>query len=421
MLAAVRRGVPFDVALARGLGQLPDADRRLAHEIAAGVLRNTQALDTLLAHYIARGLASVSLPLLDILRVGAYQIRLLERVPPHAAVATSVALARERVGERVAGFANAVLRRVAELGHEIVGEDDLDDIARLSGRYSHPAWLVARWLARFGVRDTETLLRWNNSHPALVVQPTRGSLLDLELLLGNAGIHNVPAPFGAGVVVQESHPERFPGYVGGEFYVQDPAHALVVRFADLPSDSIVYDACAAPGGKSLGISRGVARVVAADRSRRRLERLRENFKRAGHGREFAVVADALHPPVRTVSAFLLDAPCLGTGTFARHPDARTRVEEKALFELVAAQAALLDAAAPRVAPGGVLCYATCSLEPEENEIQVSAFLARHAEFRREPPTAFPRELLTAAGDLATLPHRDGLDGAFAARMVKADA
>ncbi len=409
--------MPFDLALARGLVSLPDADRRLAHEIAAGVTRHATALDELLAPFVSRGLSSVAPPLLDVLRVGAYQLRQLDRVPPHAAVATSVALARERVGERVAGFANAVLRRVSEAPPASPAADR-DQVTTFAVRYSHPAWLVARWLARFGTEATEALLEWNNSHPPLIVQPVRGTALDLGARLTAASVRNRPAPYGAGVVVLDRPPSRLDALAAGACYVQDAAQALVVQFADFPPDGVAVDLCAAPGGKSLGLARHGAPVVAADHSLRRLRRLVENIDRCRVPNCMPVVADARFPPVRPVPALLLDAPCLGTGTFARHPDARSRVSAGALPRLAAAQAAMLDAAATRVAAGGVLCYATCSLEPEENEDQVNAFLARHAGFRRQPPEAFPRELLTPAGDLATLPQRDGLDGAFAARLVR---
>lgn len=381
----------------------------------------------MLARFIPRGIGSVSLPLLDVLRLGAYQLRVLDRVPAHAAVTTSVALARERVGDRVSGFTNAVLRRVAELPRDEAtprhaapqpGATDDSVAAHLAHAWSHPGWLVARWLARFGARGTETLLHWNNSHPLLVLQPTRGTILDLEEMLDEHGIPSTPAPYGAGVVVKESRPERLPGYDTGDFIVQDPAQALVVRFADFPPDAVVYDACAAPGGKTLGLSRNVRQVIAADASQRRMGRLQENVVRAGHGNEQLVVADAAHPPVRPVHAYLLDAPCLGTGSFARHPDARTRVTDEALQRLAGRQRALLDAAAERMAPGGVLCYATCSLEPEEDEMQVTAFLDRHADFRRQPARSFPADLVTPAGDMLTLPQRDGVDGAFAARLVR---
>lgn len=427
MLTATRRGIPFDIALGRELTALPDADRRLVHELAAGVLRQSQPLDTMLARFIPRGLGSVSQPLLDVLRLGAYQLRLLDRVPAHAAVTTSVALARERVGDRVSGFTNAVLRRVADLPRDPAispapspAADTSDDsvAVQLAHAWSHPSWLVARWLARFGARATEKLLHWNNSHPLLVLQPTRGTNLDLEEMLDEHGIPCTPAPYGAGTVVKESRPDRLPGFHGGDFIVQDPAQALVVRFADFPPGTTVYDACAAPGGKTLTLSRGARDVIAADASLRRMGRLRENVTRTGHGNELLVVADAAHPPVRPVFAYLLDAPCLGTGSFARHPDARTRVTAEALLRLAVQQRALLDAAAERIAPGGVLCYATCSIEPEEDEMQVTAFLDRHRDFRRQAPPAFPADLLTADGDMLTLPQRDGLDGAFAARLVR---
>lgn len=410
--------MPFDAALARGLGSLPDVDRRLAHELAAGVLRRGNALDAVLKPFVPRGLSSVQPALLDVLRVATYQLRHLERVPAHAAVATAVALARETQGERTTGFVNAVLRRVAELGRDVPADPVGSDVARLTETWSHPAWLVERWIARFGIEATELLLEWNNTHPALVVQPARATFDELRAAFAEGGIESFPAPYDAGIVVAETRPERLPGFAAGLFYVQDPAQSLVQRFAAFPGDAVVYDACAAPGGKTLGLGRSNPNVIAADVSRRRLTRLRENLVRAGRGVERVIVADALHPPIGAVKAYLLDAPCLGTGTFARHPDARLRVRPAALERLVTEQAALLDAAADRIAVGGVLCYATCSLEPEEDDGQVSALLNRRPEFRREPPSGFPAELLSPDGDLVVLPHQHGMDGAFAARLVR---
>jgi len=376
-------------------------------------------LDGVIAPFVTRGIGSVAPDLLDVLRLGAYQLRHLERIPAHAAVATAVTLAREVLGEGVGGFANAVLRRVSELQDDAPADTGGDVVTQLAAAWSHPEWLVARWVDRFGATDTAALLEWNNTHPALVVQAARGGSGHLERLFEDEGVRSFAAPFGAGIVVEATRPERLPGFTRGMFYVQDPAQAMVLRFADFAPGTVVYDACAAPGGKTLSIARTASMVIAADASRRRLQRLRVNLLRAGHGREFPVVADALHPPIRTVAAYLLDAPCLGTGTFARHPDARLRVTPDALKRLAAEQAELLDAAADRVAPGGVLCYATCSLEPEEDALQVDAFLLRHPDFSRATSTAVPAELLSSAGDLEVLPHRHGMDGAFAARLVRA--
>jgi 16S rRNA (cytosine967-C5)-methyltransferase len=312
-----------------------------------------------------------------------------------------------------------VLRRVAELPAVAAATvPDDDDVGRLARQSSHPAWLVERWIAQFGVADTETLLQWNNTHPALILQPTRLTMAELREFLEEAGIATMAAPFDAGVIVEQSRPDSLPGYRDGEFYVQDAAQALVTRFADFAPDAIVYDACAAPGGKTLALMHRVRHVIAADLSRRRIDRLHDNLARAGNGRATIAVADAAFPATRPVDGYLLDAPCLGTGTFGRHPDARLRVNATALRELAQQQAVLLDAAASRIAEGGVLCYATCSLEPEENEMQVDEFLRRHPDFHRHPTPTVPAELLTTAGDLRTLPHRDGIDGAFAARLVR---
>jgi 16S rRNA (cytosine967-C5)-methyltransferase len=178
----------------------------------------------------------------------------------------------------------------------------------------------------------------------------------------------------------------------------------------------LYDACAAPGGKAIALGRGVARVIAGDASRSRVRRLADNLRRAGSGREHPVVADARHPPLRPADAVLVDAPCLGTGTFARHPDARWRVHPDALASLAARQAELLDRAAEVVVPGGLLVYSTCSIEPEENEHQVERFLSRHPDFRRERSETFPVALTSSEGDLMILPHRHHMDGAFASRL-----
>jgi 16S rRNA (cytosine967-C5)-methyltransferase len=423
VLRDVGRGRPLDAALAETLRALPDPDRRLAHELAAGVLRGRTGLDRRLASLVPRGLARVDPAVRDVLRLGAYQLTALDRIPPHAAVGTSVALAREAAGPRAAGFVNAVLRRLGS-------EDSRDDTpatergagpatglaAGLADRYSHPAWLVRRWEARFGRDATERLLKWNNTRPRLVLQPARASMDRIVTELRAAGVAVEPAPHHAGLVVDASRPDRLPGYAGGDFTVQDPAQSLVARYAAVPAGAVVYDACAAPGGKTLGLARAGARVVSADLHPTRLRRLRENLARAGNGREMPLVADAQRPPVRPVDVVLLDAPCLGTGTFARHPDARWRVGQAALAALSARQAALLSAVADRVRPGGLLVYATCSLEPEENVEQVDRFLREHPEFEREPPADFPAALLTEAGDLMTLPQRDGMDGAYAARL-----
>jgi 16S rRNA (cytosine967-C5)-methyltransferase len=389
-------------------------------------MRQQTALDARLTPFVPHGWKKVDPRLHDVLRIGAYQLTILDRVPAHAAVGISVALAKTVGGTRAGGFVNAILRKLAvepappaptTLATATVASP-AEIAGTLATTYSHPQWLIDRWLARFGPSETERLLRWNNNRPRLVLQPTRLGLDELRELWRAAGIKATPAPYGAGLVIDRNHPEELPGYREGDFIVQDPAQALLTWFADVSPGAVVYDACAAPGGKTLTVAANAVQIIAADSNARRVQRLTENLRRAGSGREHAIVADGRHPPIRSggVSVALLDVPCLGTGTFARHPDARWRVTADALTDLERLQAELLDGIADVVEPGGLLVYSTCSLEPEENERQVDRFLARHPAFRREPADTFPAALQSPAGDMAILPQRHDMDGAFAARL-----
>ena len=205
--------------------------------------------------------------------------------------------------------------------------------------------------------------------------------------------------------------------------VQDPAQVLVCRFAAVPRGARLYDACAAPGGKSVALARAGAHVTAGERRRERLGRLQDTVRRAGVAVPI-VAADLLAAPWRPGrwDAVLVDAPCSATGTMARHPDARWRLTSGAIARLVQRQALLLDAAAALVRPGGIVVYATCSLEAEENEDQVDDFLRRHSDFRRATtaPGSVPDELVTAVGDYRSLPWQHGIDGAYAARLRRDD-
>jgi len=431
VLHDLRRGEPFDRALHRALSGLDDADRALAHEIAAGVLRCRDQLDAALVPFLSAGTAGVRDDVLDILRLGAYQLKFLDRIPRHAAVDTAVTLARRFGGAGVGGFVNAVLRHVsreADAQSRSTAETRPDPEAparpeTLALRYSHPAWLVARWTERFGAAQTERLLELNNSRPSLVIQPARWSEDAIITAFDTAGIAWHRATFGAGLIVEGRRPTELPGFGAGAWYVQDSAQAMVVQFAAIPQGALVFDAAAAPGGKAIALSKTARFLVAGDRHRSRVRRLRQNLERAGCGPAAALVADAEDPPVRAADVVLLDAPCLGTGVFTRHPDARWRVTEAALFALVAQSARLLRALAATVAQGGLLVFATCSLEPEENELQVEAFLESHPQFRREPPPTdlVPSGMLTEVGDLALLPHLHGSDGAFATRLRRTGA
>jgi len=410
ILQAVRSGGTFQAARDQVLPTLAARDRRLAYELAAGVLRRQAELDRRLR------LRGADPRLHDVLRLGAYQLAALTRVPAFAAVATSVDLAREAAGEGAARYVNQALRKL-QRGSGL-GTRDSDA--------THPSWLFERWCRQFGPGETHRLITWNDTKPPLTLQPVRWSISELASRLRDAGFGVTEAPFGAGLRVIPSpearvpSPARLPGYSEGGFVVQDPAHALVCRYAALPPGTLVYDACAAPGGKAVMLERAGARVVAGDGRPERIGRLLETTRRAGVAIR-VTVADLLSAPFApgTVAAVLVDAPCSATGTMARHPDARWRVTARTIELAAGRQRALLEAAATLLGPGGLLVYSTCSLEPEENRDIVTEFLASHSEFVRAPvPAVVPAELLTPEGDLQSLPQRDGIDGAYAARLAR---
>ena len=402
----MRSGATFAAARDRHLAGLAERDRRLAYRLAGGVLRSQADIDRALA------LATVDPRLDDILRLGAYQLRALARVPAYAAVSTSVELARDAAGEGGARFVNRALRRLERARS---GEQGAVP--------SHPAWLLARWRKHFGADEAARLVAWNDARPPLTLQPARWDPDALRARLQEADCGVAEAPYGAGLRVSPPGtaprsllPARLPGFEHGAFIVQDPAHALVCRYAAFPAGGLAYDACAAPGGKAVMLERLGARVVAGDARRDRMGHLIQTVRRAGVAIRPAV-ADLLAAPwgAGTLAAVLVDAPCTATGTMARHPDARWRISARAIERAAARQRALLEAGARLVRAGGVLVYATCSLEPEENDGVVRAFLDAHDAFVVDAPADFPIAP-DAAGFVRCLPHRHGTDGFTAIRL-----
>ena len=388
----------FDGALASALGDLGPADRGLAHELAAGVLRHRTRLDHALAPLVNAPWTRVTDDVKDLLRIGAWQLTGLDRVPDYAAVSGTVEAAKQ-AGPKAAGLVNAVLRRLAR-----DGAPDLPPDIDLATRYSHPAWLVDRWIGRLGHDGTRALLEHNNRPPAVHLRPMGWDAARLGAALENAGVAVVHTDYG--MAVRGVRIPELPGFADGGFIVQDASQAAVVAFADLPPGALVWDACAAPGGKAVALAAG-RRVVAGERASDRLARLRETLRRAAPG-VLVLAADAMRPPfaVEQFDAVVLDVPCSATGTFAKHPDARWRLEERDIGRLATRQAGLLRSAAETVRKGGLLVYITCSLEPEENLMQVDGFLDRDHRFRR------------TAADFALFPPTAGTDGAFAARLER---
>jgi 16S rRNA (cytosine967-C5)-methyltransferase len=370
---------------------------------------------------VHRGLSSLDPVVHEVLRLGAYQLLYMGSVPAYAGVSQSVDLVRENVGDGPAGFVNAVLRKVGADGDalELFPSFQADPAAFLATWGSHPRWLVDRWLSRWDAESVRALVEADNERPPVCLVP-----LDMEPVaavaeLEAAGLH-------AEVVGRATRCVRLGSDVTPaaalavipHAVAQDPAANLVTVYTDVPPGTKVADLCAAPGGKILAASSRPFYTLAVDRSEARLRMVRENAARTER-RVGLAVADARRPPLRNVDVVLLDAPCTGTGTLARRPDARWRLTPGSVSEMAALQADMLAAASDVVGLGGLLVYSTCTLEPEENEAQVDAFLESHPDFEVESTGSVPRRYLDASGRLVVRPQESGFDGAFAARLRRA--
>jgi len=387
---------------------LPVRDRALVHELVCGVVRWQATLDWLVADRTGGRKQKTGLQVL--LRLGLYQLFWLERVPDHAAVNETVALARQHGFGAQAGFVNALLRGYGR--EREATRRQLDDLKRTDPGtgWSHPGWLVDRWQQRWGLDATTQLLSWNNS-PAPTFARANALKADPGRLLDRWREENVEYDFGRWDWVPEnlvfplkSHPPltKLGTFRQGWFYVQDPSTLLAVQALDPQPGDTVLDLCAAPGGKTTFIAQRLGnegQLVAQDAAATRLAVLRDNCARLG----VTCVRPHLagEPLGLAFDRVLVDAPCSNTGVMRRRIDLRWRIRLEELARLQAAQLELLDQAVARLKPEGRLVYSTCSLEPEENQQVVAAFLARHPECQLRAE----RELL---------PFRDRVDGAYVA-------
>ena len=415
----LRRGEFLDQSFDRRIAPLDARDRRWTRELVYGMLRHRAWIDAILSDRVRGGLVRLDPDVIDLLRLGVYQLTNMGSVPAYAAIAQTVELAKRRHGLGASKLVNAVLRRTDRERDELNVPASGDAAEALAIRYSHPKWLIARWIERWGEQDTERLLALNNAEAPIVIRPYGIVREQLEAMLEEAGVHVAEAPYvsdsiaiSGGITFTE-----LGAFKKGLFFVQDPAATLVTEYAAIAPSTTVADLCAAPGGKSLELSKTAGTVIASDKSIGRLQRLLANEHRLETTNLFPFVGDARQPAIAPVDAVLVDVPCTGTGTFRRHPDARWRLKISDLAVMSALQKTILKAAAKVVKPGGLLIYSTCSLEPEENDEQVDWFLSENPDWILEgPPEGSIAPELLDGGRLRVLPQRHGTDGAFAARL-----
>lgn len=413
ILTLIAAGRTLDQALedCRSFNALEGPDRGLAHALAATVMRRRGAIDHAIGRHIDQPIPKRSARATDILRLAAAQSLIL-KTPDHAAVSTAVALAQEfRETAGYAGLVNAVARKIAAAGPA--------SIAALPERTDTPGWIWRGWERNFGAETARAIARAHQSEAAIDLTPRdpddAASLADT--------VHGKLLPTGSVRIAAGTKLTLLAGYDDGRWWVQDAAAAIPARLLGDVRGKLVYDLCAAPGGKTMQLAAAGAEVLAVDAEGGRLKTVAENLARTKLAAE-TLKADILDwTPPRLADAVLLDAPCTATGTIRRHPDIAWSKTEEQLKSLAAVQAKMIDKAVTMLKPGGLLVYCTCSLQPEEGEKQASAALARHPTLTRLAVT--PAEVgglaaITRDGDLRTHPAllaaEGGIDGFFAARF-----
>jgi 16S rRNA (cytosine967-C5)-methyltransferase len=426
-----KQGAYTNVALDRVLSEtgLGSSDRGLASELVYGIVRRQRTLNALIDRLGKKKADRQPLDLRIILQIGLYQLRYLDRITDSAAVHTSVELAKINGLSKLSGVVNGILR---EYLRQAANVDPLplseNPIQRLGVLYSFPDWIVENWLAILSQEKTEQLCQWFNRTPTidLRVNPLKASidLVEAEFLAAGISVSRLPfLPQALRLTDGSGSIQQLPGFDRGWWSVQDSSAQLVGYLLDpQPGESIV-DACAAPGGKTTHIAELMGdrgKIWASDRDLKRLRKVKENAERLdltsieicpGDSRdlvEFKGTADRV----------LLDVPCSGLGILHKRPDIRWRQTPAKIEQLVLLQAELLERASTWVKPNGILVYATCTLDPLENEHIIESFLARHPHWQIEtpPPNSIPASLATKRGWIYIWPQKHDMDGFFMAKL-----
>ncbi len=406
------QGAWADASLKRELARakLDSRDAALASRLVYGVVQNQLLLDHHLAGFCTRGLDSLDPWVRDILRLGAYQLLMMDKIPAMAAVNESVELTKGHAkNPRTAGFVNAVLRNL-DRSRDHLPPLPQAPLERLSIQYSHPLWLVEEFAAALGEGEVEDLLRCHNAPTPITAQVNtlKTDTQALAARLTREGVSVSPHWLPDCLVLEDTgNLEALPSFQEGLFYIQDPAARLAVLAAAPRPGERVLDLCAAPGGKTFAAAmcmRGQGHILSRDLYERKVKDLATSAARLGLSCVETQCADATEPVAGRYDLVIADVPCSGLGIIRKKPDIRYKdpLQFKGLLPI---QAAILENAAQAVAPGGCLLYATCTLRQEENQAQVDAFLGKEKDFT----------LKTAE---TLWPHRRGTDGFFYAVLER---
>ena len=402
-------------------------DRRFVFEVVYGVIRRKLTLDYIIDYFLTEKTFQKDETLHRILRIGVYQLLYMDRVPDHAAVNETVKLAKNNpLTVKFSSVVNAVMRGLINNKRAVPLPDPQKDLSeRLSVEYSHPKWLVERWMKNLGLAKTKRLLAFNNERPAIYL---RRKLRDISRQQFEADVRTICEPASGYLnlyykLKKTLLPENIRMIQQGVCNVQAPSSGWVVALLDVLRGEHLLDLCAAPGGKTALMSElagDAGTVVSCELKWPRLRHVVDTMERMDLQNVYPLMCDAAHPPFTGVfDKVLLDAPCTGTGVMHRHPEARWVRSPEDIERLALMQKKMLESAASMIDSGGILVYSTCSLEPEENELLVQSFLEEHPEFKKDRnPDVIPDKFIDDNGYLRITPYEHGMDGMFGVRLRK---
>jgi len=409
------------------LGNLSPQDKALLTELVNGVIRWQAKLDWILTGFYHGEFEKCLTPVKNAMRIALYQVLFLTKIPHSAAINESVEVIKRIKGEKSAGVVNGVLRNVLRNINAIRYPRKDDDIHwYYSVMYSHPRWLVKRWIERFGETQAEELLKANTQRPMLTVRTNR-LVSEPSFVYDWLTEHDIPRQ--QSVLLEESFEvSSLRDIVGTELFtrgmvsIQDTSATLAARLAQAQPGNTVFDLCAAPGGKSFVIAemmKNTGSIIALDKYEQKLRFVDNDAQRLGISIITTAVGDAMSfTHERKADIVLTDVPCSGFGTLAKKPEIKWRRELKDIEQLTKTQDAILHNASQLVKVGGVLLYSTCSIEPEENYLRIENFLAEHPNFRLDDASQYLPADVCKDGYMQTFPHLHHTDGAFAARLIK---
>ncbi len=407
--------------------ELNGQDKALLYEIVHGVIRWMGRLDWVLNGFY-KGQFSKAIPnLKNGLRVALYQILFLDKIPDYAVVNEAVEFVKKLQGQKPADLTNAILRNIIRNKNGIRYPDPNEDLpGYISAYYSHPSWMVKRYLARFGREDTEKLLATNNEKPYLTlkINALKTNPNEFKELLNSVNLKFNPGRYLSEFFQLQNltNITAWKYYSHGYFNVQDESAGLACRLLEPEPGMRILDMCSAPGGKTAyiaGLIHDKGEIIALDRYESRLKIMRKNMERLGINSVKTIEVNALEYDDGLFDRVLADVPCLGSGTLSKKPDIKWKKDLLDLKRITELQYNLLLKAAAMVKPGGVLVYSTCSIEPEENGEIVNKFLINNSNFKLQNASdKFVQELIDENGCIQTLPHIHHMDGAFAAKLVR---